>query len=239
MAIWCFNKTIAYGAIASVALVYYIIVLHNRKEEKKTDTIPDNTTVISKVKQVVSSLPNLNTSNPVKPPRNKRLYRIPSKTVEDCNLIMQNNIRCFTHNESSDTIIINNSPSSFEHGFRNTKDNLNPVVIHINNSINSINNKVQIKVSNSPVKLSTLNTKTVYASDDSSTNCKNRSTSLTKINQKNEPREINIKLPSFNRRRLVEYFMTFRRNRLTNIRDNKCTKEIERNSVTIIINTST
>ena len=86
------------------------------------------------------------------------------------------NYRCFIHNESSDTIIINNSPSSFEHGaFSNPKNNLNPVVIHINNSINSINNKVQIKVSNSPIeKLSTLNTKTVYASDDSCTNYKNR-----------------------------------------------------------------
>jgi len=38
MATWGFNKTIAYGAIASVALVYYIIVLHNRKEKKKTDS---------------------------------------------------------------------------------------------------------------------------------------------------------------------------------------------------------
>jgi len=66
-----------------------------------------------------------------------------------------------------------------------------------------------------------------------------RSTNLVKINQKNELREINIKLPSFNRRRLVEYFMTFRKNRLTNVRDNKCTKEIERNNVTIIINAST
>lgn len=84
------------------------------------------------------------------------------------------NYRCFTYNESSDTIIINNSPSSFKHGFSNAKDNLTPVVIHINNSINSTNNKVQIKVSNSPVKLSTLNMKTVYASDDFCTNCKNR-----------------------------------------------------------------
>ncbi|XP_018337686.1 PREDICTED: uncharacterized protein LOC108745813 [Trachymyrmex septentrionalis] len=126
MAIWCFNKTIAYGTIASVAfLVYYITVLHNRKEKKEADkadhnkaceieitntsslnihnkrqisakntaAIPDNTTVISKVKQVVSSLPNINTSNPIKPPRNKKLYQISSKTVEDCNLIMQNNAR--------------------------------------------------------------------------------------------------------------------------------------------------
>lgn len=38
MAIWCFNKTIACGTIASVALVYYIIVLHNRKEKKETDS---------------------------------------------------------------------------------------------------------------------------------------------------------------------------------------------------------
>lgn len=62
---------------------------------------------------------------------------------------------------------------------------------------------------------------------------------MAKINQKNESKEINIKMPSFNRRRLVEYFMTFRRNRLTNAHDNKCTKEIERNNVTIIINAST
>jgi len=44
-------------------------------------------------------------------------------------------------------------------------------------------------------------------------------------------------IPSFNQC-LVEY-LTFRGNRLTNAHNNKCTKEIERNNITIIINTST
>jgi len=59
------------------------------------------------------------------------------------------------------------------------------------------------------------------------------------ISQKDKPKEINIMIPSFNHRCFVEYLMTFRGNRLTNAHNNKCTKEIERNNVTIIINAST
>jgi len=61
---------------------------------------------------------------------------------------------------------------------------------------------------------------------------------LITISQKDKPKEINIMIPSFNHRCFVEYLMTFRGNRLTNAH-NKCTKEIERNNVTIIINAST
>jgi len=39
MAIWCFGKAIACGTtIVSAALVYCIIILHNRRENKKTDS---------------------------------------------------------------------------------------------------------------------------------------------------------------------------------------------------------
>lgn len=69
--------------------------IHNKRQisAKNTAANPDITPLISKVKQVVSSLPNLSTSNPVKPPRNKRLDQIPSKTIEDRNLIMQKNAK--------------------------------------------------------------------------------------------------------------------------------------------------
>lgn len=58
------------------------------------------------------------------------------------------------------------------------------------------------------------------------------------ISQKDEPKEIDIMIPSFNRQLLVEHITTFRGSQLTNARNNKCTKEMERNDVTIKINAS-
>ncbi|XP_011698020.1 PREDICTED: uncharacterized protein LOC105455975 [Wasmannia auropunctata] len=262
MAIWC--KAITCGTIASAAIVYYIIKLHRRGKKEmdvnnhafevevintslsdtrakrqifaKNSTNPNNMPLISKIRQVVSPLSNKSTSNnPVKSSRNKRLYQMQSKAVEDCNSIMQNSVRSFTHSETSESVVLNNSASSFEHGLGNAQDNFNhSVVIHINNSIDSTTNKIQIKAFNRSIKLSTLNIKTLHISDDFS--AKNRSADSIMISQKDEPKETNIMIPSLNRRRFVERFMTFRGNRLTNVRNNKCTKEMERHNITIIIN---
>lgn len=38
MAIWCFSKTVFGTTIASAAFIYCIIILHNRKEKKETDS---------------------------------------------------------------------------------------------------------------------------------------------------------------------------------------------------------
>lgn len=54
----------------------------------------NNTPLISKIKQIVTPLSKQSASNdPVKPPRNKRLYQMQSKAVEGCNSITQNNVR--------------------------------------------------------------------------------------------------------------------------------------------------
>jgi len=69
--------------------------VHNERQNfAKNSVNPNNTPLISKVRQVVSPLSNQSAcNNPVKPLRSKRLYQIQSKTVEDCNSIMQNNVR--------------------------------------------------------------------------------------------------------------------------------------------------
>lgn len=73
------------------------------------------------------------------------------------------NYRFFTRNAASETITLNNSASSFEYGCDNAQDNLNrSTVIHINNSIDLTNNKLQITVSNKLTKPSTLNMKILY-----------------------------------------------------------------------------
>lgn len=61
--------------------------------------------------------------------------------------------------------------------------------------------------------------------------------SLIMINQKNKSKEIDITIPSFNRRCIVEHNMTSREDRLTKAHNNKYTKEIGKNNV-IIINAS-
>ncbi|XP_024891619.1 uncharacterized protein LOC112467297 [Temnothorax curvispinosus] len=58
MAIWCLSKTIACGtAIATAALIYYITILHNRRDKKEMDKADNNKTF--EIKIINTSSPNV------------------------------------------------------------------------------------------------------------------------------------------------------------------------------------
>lgn len=69
-------------------------IYNKRQIFAKNSANPNNTPLISKIKQIITPLSKQSASNnPVKPPRNKKLYQIQSKAVKDCNSITQNNVR--------------------------------------------------------------------------------------------------------------------------------------------------
>ncbi|CAL1680618.1 unnamed protein product [Lasius platythorax] len=262
MAFWWFNKTIACGTTAFAALFYCVIILRNRKEKKETGRIDDNTAfeikianpsspnihngkvfaknslsaspnnapLTSKVGQVTSYLSKQNTSNTPVKPRNKKLFSIQLKIEKGCNSIVLN--RFLTHDESSETVILNNIAFSYESGFGNAQNNLNhSLIIHIGDSTDSTNNRIQIKIFNKPIKQSMLEMFNISANYSTS----NRSTNSTIISQ-NENQEIGIMIAPFSNRHIVNPVITFRGNRLTNTSNNQWIKEREKNDVTVIIN---
>lgn len=263
MAIWWFNKTLA-STTAFAALFYCVIIVRNRKEKKEIGKADDNTAfeikipnpsspnihnekvlaknslsvspnnvpLTSKVRQVVSHLSKQSASNASVKSRNKKLFSIQLKTEKSCNSIILNNARFFTHDDSNETIILNNIAFSRENGFGNEQDNLNhSLIIHTGDSTDLTNNRIQIKMLNKPIKQSmqdVLSTSANYTIN-------NRSANSIMISQ-SENQEISITISPFNNRHIVNPIITFRGNRSTNTSNNQCTKEIEKNDITVIIN---
>ncbi|XP_029172623.1 uncharacterized protein LOC114941702 [Nylanderia fulva] len=206
--------------------------IHNGKVFAKNSlsASPNNVPLTSKVGQVVSHLSKQSASNALVKSRNKKLFSIQLKTEKGCNSIVLNNSRFFTHDDSNETIILNNIAFPCESGFGNMQDNLNhSLIIHIDDSSDLTNNKTQIKIFNKPIKQSMQDVLSI------STNCStnNRSANSIMISQ-NENQGIGITISPFNNRHIVNPIITFRGNRSTNT--NQWTKEIEKNDVTVIIN---